>query len=296
MNVIAGSSGVGRVQEKDRAQEHIPRAGKAVELPDFPERNHGGGNDGCLKHLQGGRIRRQSVEGEKQVIDGGNVDIKMGQEVIPLQGGHGKSGASHIVKHLRENSKIIGWRTECVNPTHCPRGDEEEERGGKCRGDPRILLGGYFWLESGFRMPIPPKDRINKSTQHNQCTGPEERPGKGRAEGRDRQNSQYPHNSPAFRPGRIRKRGQERENKKAGTRNPGQPGQGHLRQAGQRCQVPEVPGKKEIFRCHGCQPAQDAPAEQAGNIRFAMNEGFLFLHKSTPCYQNGTGGIFQNSR
>ena len=138
VDVIAGAAGIGG-GEGQRSTQHQPRpGGKTVMASQFPEGNKRRGQHRRLQDLQGGGIRCDTVEGEQQIIDGGDMDGEMAQGAVPLHGGYGQARLLHAVEHLGKDGEIIGGHAEAQHPAYGPDGDEDEKRHAHRRGQPEI--------------------------------------------------------------------------------------------------------------------------------------------------------------
>ena len=81
-------------------------------MAELPKRDGSAGQNRRLAKLQCGRIGKDQVRRQQQIIKGRGVDRKVGEHLISLAGGERQPGFLHLVEHLDENSKVKARRPE----------------------------------------------------------------------------------------------------------------------------------------------------------------------------------------
>ena len=138
MDIIAGAAGIGGVQGQCKAQQEPCPGSQAVMPSQLPQGDEGRGHHRRLQDLQGGRVGGQAVEGEHQIVDGGDVDGEMAQGAVTLHGGDGQARLLHVVEHLGKDGEIIGGYAEAQHPADGPHADKDKERRASRHSQPEI--------------------------------------------------------------------------------------------------------------------------------------------------------------
>ena len=180
--------------------------------------------------------------------------MEMRQQPVPLHRGHGQPGFAHIVKHLGEDTKIIGRCAEAVDLRRAPGTDQREEAQSHHRRQHRIDPAFLAGLSHRLRGGIPAQNAEHRQAGSGQRADRQKRHGKGRLQRQSCQDEKDGRQSPSLRPGPVHEAGDAIQHRRFQAGEQEDPAQRHLRQAIQLRQIPGRPRQTSIFDQHRKQP------------------------------------------